>query len=255
MELHYLLGLVPRGENQPVFWLLSNNSWYKVRKTYFSEKVIPVVTIIMNINSLKLIYFSPTQTTRKIVEGIAQGIQVARVERVDLTPPATRMRKPKEMRRDELAIIGSPVYTGRLPTDAIHRLQRLRGNNTPVVIVVVYGNRAYEDALLELRDVVLRAGFKPVAAGAFIGEHSLSNNATPIAPGRPDAENLRRTKEFGNIIHQKMRNMQAPDEMSLLQVPGNSPYREPTALPKISPVTQEIVCIKCEKCAPQQRSQ
>jgi Fe-S-cluster-containing hydrogenase component 2 len=207
------------------------------------------MAIIMNINSLKLIYFSPTQTTRKIVEGIAQGIQIAEVEHVDLTPPDTRMRKLMEMHRNELAIIGSPVYTGRLPTDAIHRLQRLRGNNTPAVIVVIYGNRAYEDALLELRDVASKAGFKPVAAGVFIGEHSLSNNATPIAAGRPDAEDLRKANEFGKMIHQKIRNMQAPDEMSLLQVPGNSPYREPTVLPKISPVTQEIVCTKCEKCA------
>jgi ferredoxin len=203
--------------------------------------------VAMDINSLKLIYFSPTQTTKRVIESIAQGVQIATIEHVDLTPPDAGMRGIPEM-HDELAIIGSPVYIGRLPTDAIPRLRRLKGNDTPAVIVVVYGNRAYEDALLELKDLVLEAGFKPVAAGAFIGEHSLSRSATPIAAGRPDVEDLRKAKEFGKMIHKKIRNMRAPGETTLLQVPGNFPYREPPALPKISPVTQETVCIKCEKC-------
>ena len=202
----------------------------------------------MNINSTKLIYFSPTGTTRKVMEAIAQAARIATVEHVDLTPPDARMQKIEEM-HDELAIIGSPVYNGRLPTDAISRLQCLRGNNTPAVIVVVYGNRAYEDALLELRDLALEAGFKPVAAGAFIGEHSYSSNATPIAVGRPDVEDLRKAKEFGILIREKMRNMPALEGMPLLQVPGNFPYKERGALSNISPVTEENVCIKCEECA------
>lgn len=202
----------------------------------------------MDINSLKLIYFSPTGTTKRIIEGISQGVQIATVEHIDLTPPDARMRKLAEM-HDELAIIGSPVYIGRLPTDVIPRLRRCKGNDTPAVIVVVYGNRAYEDALLELRDLVLEAGFKPVAAGAFIGEHSLSSSAMPIAAGRPDGEDLRKAKKFGKMIHEKMRNMRTLDEMLPLQVPGNFPYTEQPLMPKISPVTKEIVCIKCEKCA------
>ena len=49
-----------------------------------------------------------------------------------------------------LSIIGVPVYGGRVPVEAISRLQRLKANNTPAVIVVVYGNRDYNDAILEL---------------------------------------------------------------------------------------------------------
>src|SRR3990172_6317137 len=173
---------------------------------------------IMNINSAKLIYFSPTQTTRKIIEGIARGIRIGTVEHVDLTPPDARMRKLAEM-HDELAIIGSPVYSGRLPTDAVSRLRRLKGNDAPAVIVVVYGNRAYEDALSELRDLAIEAGLKPVAAGAFIGEHSYSTDATPIAVRRPDAEDLIKAKEFGTMIHEKMRTIRALDELPPLLVP------------------------------------
>lgn len=202
----------------------------------------------MNINSVKLIYFSPTQTTRKIIEGIAGAVQIDSVEHVDLTPSEARTRKFAEM-HSELAIIGSPVYSGRLPTDMISRLRRLKGNGAPAVIVVVFGNRAYEDALLELRDIVWEAGFKPVAAAAFIGKHSFSNNATPIAVGRPDMEDLRKAKEFGEMIHEKMRNTATLDELSTLQVPGNFPYKERGGLSNISPVTDETVCTKCEKCA------
>ncbi len=178
----------------------------------------------MTINSAKLIYFLPTQTTRKVIESIAQGVQIATVEHIDLTPPDARMQKLAEM-RDQLAIIGSPVYSGRLPTDFISRLRLIKGNDAPAIIVVVYGNRAYEDALLELRDVALEAGFKPVAAGAFVGEHSYSDNATPIAVGRPDVEDLRKAKVFGKTIHEKLRNMRALDEMVTLQVLGTSPIR------------------------------
>ncbi len=134
-------------------------------------------------------------------------------------------------------------------TPAASWLRRLKGNDTPAIIVVVYGNRAYEDALSELRDLALEAGFKPVAAGAFIGEHSFSNDAAPIAVGRPDAEDLRKAKEFGKVIHEKIRNMQTFDETFPLHVPGHFPYKERGALSNISPVTNETVCTKCEKCA------
>lgn len=201
----------------------------------------------MNINSAKLIYFSPTRTTRKIIEGIAQGIQISTVEHIDLTPPDANTPKLVKM-HDALAIIGAPVYSGRLPTDMVSRLRRLKGNNAPAVIVVVYGNRAYEDALLELRDLALEAGFKPIAAGAFIGEHSYSTDATPIAVGRPDVDDLGKAREFGAKIHEKMKNMRSLDD-GPLPVPGKFPYKERGGLSNISPVTKESVCAKCEKCA------
>jgi ferredoxin len=201
----------------------------------------------MQINSAKLIYFSPTGTTRKIIDGIAQGVRIDSVEHVDLTSPDPKNRKIYEM-HEEIAIIGSPVYGGRLPADMISRLRRFRGNDTPAVIVVVYGNRAYEDALLELRDLVSELGFHPIAAGAFIGEHSYSNNATPIAVGRPDAEDLRKAKVFGNKIHEKVKKITSLDEISLLRVPGNSPYKELQMLSNIAPVTQQTECALCGEC-------
>ncbi len=150
---------------------------------------------------------------------------------------------------DGLAIIGSPVYGGRIPIDMASRFQRLKGNGIPAAVVVVYGNRAYEDALGELRDIAVETGFRPVAAGAFIGEHSYSSIKTPIAVGRPDTEDLRKAMEFGKLIFEKMKYIRSPEGMPLIQVPGNSPYKERALLSNISPVTHESECAKCGKCA------
>lgn len=202
----------------------------------------------MDIDSATLLYFSPTRTTRQVLEGIAQGMQLATVEHVDLTPPEVEVRKPAEMHTG-LAVIGAPVYGGRLPAYAVSRLRRIKGNGAPAVVVVVYGNRAYEDALLELRDLAVEIGFKPVAAGAFIGEHSFSTNVATIAAGRPDAKDLRKAREFGETVRDKMRSRRTLDGTSPLRVPGNSPYKEWRGLSNIAPVTRETECAKCEQCA------
>ncbi len=201
----------------------------------------------MDINSATLIYFSPTQTTRKVVEAISRGLQVANPECVDLTLPAAEVQKLPFIHRD-LAVIGSPVYGGRLPTVAVSRLRRFRGNGVPAVIVAVYGNRAYEDALIELRDLALEIGFRPTAAGAFIGEHSYSTNFMPVAVGRPDVEDIDKAMAFGKMIREKMMTVRALDQIGLLQVPGTFPYKELRTLSGISPVTQHTLCTKCELC-------
>jgi ferredoxin len=202
----------------------------------------------MNINTVKLVYFSPTGTTKQVVEGVAKGIQVSS-ERLDLTPLAAKTREFEEF-HNELAVIATPVYAGRVPLEAANRLRRLKGNNTPTVIIVVYGNRAYEDALLELSDIASEAGFKPVAGGAFIGEHMLSPPEKPVASGRPDMKDLKKALEFDKKIQKKMRGIHGSEDISPLEVPGNRPYRkqwdpgEPA-----SPLTKEELCVKCGRCA------
>jgi len=201
----------------------------------------------MNIKSVKLVYFSPTRTTKKVLEGIAEAIQVDIVDHLDLTPPETQTRRFEEI-QDELIIIGTPVYSCRVPVDAIHRLRRLRANNTPAVIVVVYGNVDYKDALLELNDIAVEIGCKLVAAGVFLGEHSL----LPIAHGRPDVEDLKKVREFGKKIRNKLKDIKAIGDISPLQIPGNFPYYTMQQTPKevlqVYPATEEMLCTKCETC-------
>jgi ferredoxin len=200
----------------------------------------------MNINIAKLVYFSPTGTTKTVLEGIARGSGAQTVKHVDMTPPESMTYAIEEM-RGELALFGAPVYGGRLPPDAVQRLRRLRGHGTPAVAVVVYGNREYEDALLELSDLVTDVGFVPVASGAFIGEHSFDTEDFPIATGRPDRQDLAKAAEFGKAIEKKMGDISALSEMPPLHVPGDFPYKAWTKS-DASPVTKDDLCIQCAAC-------
>jgi len=199
----------------------------------------------MHVEKLKLLYFSPTGTTKQIVEAVAEGIP-RRKTRIDLTPPTAETIK-QQFSDKELVILGVPVYGGRVPPTAAKRIRNLQGNRTPTTLIVVYGNRAYEDALIELKDITVELGFKPIAGAAFIGEHSFSTEETPIAMGRPDTQDLKKAETFGEEIWRKLKKIteDTPD----LKVPGNRPYRKrwnPEEI--VSPETDETRCIKCGTC-------
>lgn len=192
--------------------------------------------------NLQLIYFSPTETTRKIVAAIASGFSAEQVNSYDLT--LVREAEGKQF-QDGVAIIGIPVYAGRVPEVCLQRLAKFSAAGIPAVLVALYGNRAYEDALVELRDVASAAGFKVVAAGAFVGEHSYSTAEQPIAAGRPDRSDLDKAEIFGQQIAQKL----AAGSLEEPKIAGDVPYRERVPLGGISPVTDSATCTLCGTCA------
>ena len=202
----------------------------------------------MNITSAELVYFSPTGTTRKVVEAIAQGLRPETIITIDLTLLRQDSLNVAPSRED-LAIIGAPVYGGRIPPVARKRLEKINGNGAASVLVAMYGNREYEDALLELKDIAVTADFRPVAGAAFIGEHSYHIDAMPIAPGRPDADDLEKAKAFGEAIRKKMAAAGVLDDIQPVSVPGRFPYKKRGPSPVIAPVTHEQICIKCAECA------
>ncbi|BEH08979.1 4Fe-4S binding protein [Geobacter sulfurreducens subsp. ethanolicus] len=190
-----------------------------------------------------LIYFSPTRTTRKIVEQVAAGLDSQSIEHHDLT----RMEQEFTLRLDDgVAVIGVPVYAGRVPEIFLKRIEKLSGEGIPAVLIALYGNRAYEDALVELRDVIIAKGFNVVAAGAFIGEHSYSTDGRPIAANRPDTEDLKYAIVFGVAIANKL---QGDCNLATLDIPGNIPYKERVPLGGICPETMPELCTLCKTCA------
>lgn len=201
----------------------------------------------MENKKITIISFSPTGTTTKILNNIALGINVDCIENIDLTSYVEN-REEVELQKDDLAIIGVPVYGGRVPLDAIERLKQIKANGTLAVVVVVYGNRGYDDALLELKDLVSSKGFFPVAAGAFIAEHSFSNENSPIAAGRPDVADLEEAKEFGRRIVGKLKDIESFEGLVELKIAGDFPYKERKEPFSAAPVTKEEECIKCKKC-------
>jgi len=203
----------------------------------------------LDVKQLKLIYFSPTGTTQKVLDSIARGIAAENVEHVNLTFPEGA-QQPIPLLSDDLVIIGAPVYGGRLPVDAVNRFKQLKANKTLAILIVVYGNREFEDALLELKNHAIELGFIPVAGGAFIGEHSYASKEVPIANGRPDNLDVQKATDFGLKIKEKITTLQSLDAIGDLAVPGSFPYEARGALSMaVSPITNEDTCIVCGTCA------
>ncbi len=203
--------------------------------------------VFMPCKNLKIVCFSPTRTTRRILDAIAEGIGAEQLEVIDVTR-SDRVPESCECAGDDLVIIGAPVYSGRIPLTAVERFKVLKSCGTPVVPVVVYGNRAYEDALVELTDLASEAGFKPFGGAAFIGEHSFSTEKTPIAVSRPDKDDLGKAREFGRFIAAKL----AAGDISGVDIPGDRPYKERSPKASASPISNDDcqLCGACERVCP-----
>ena len=202
----------------------------------------------MDIQALKLAFFSPTGTTRSIVQGIARGIDHPHLEFVDVTPPRARER-PLQASEQELLVVGVPVYMGRVPALLSEWLGSIDARGAPAVCVVVYGNRVFDDALLELKDILTARGCVPIAGAAFIGEHSFSSSEIPVAEHRPDASDLNQAELFGRRVREKLRSIPPLDRPIGVRVPGVVPYRGITKLWDVDFIEVGEDCIQCGVCA------
>jgi NAD-dependent dihydropyrimidine dehydrogenase PreA subunit len=201
----------------------------------------------MDITSLKLVCFSPTKTSKTIIQGIAHGINHGTAELIDITRPDAR-KQQLQTSEHELLVVAVPVYCGRVPTPAAEWLQSLKAHQTPAVCVVVYGNRAFDDALLELKDIMTKQGCRPIACGAYIGEHSFSDSEIPLAAARPDAGDLGHAEQFGRKIQEKLRSASSSDRFTEFNVPGNRPYRDPCSLGPVDFIAVSETCSQCGFC-------
>jgi ferredoxin len=203
---------------------------------------------LMNVQSLKLVCFSPTGTTKAIIQGVACGINQSTVELIDITKPNAR-KQQLQTTENELLVVAVPVYMGRVPALLNEWLHAIKALNTPAVCIVVYGNRAYDNALLELKDILIKCGCKPIAGAAFIGEHSFSSSETPTAENRPDASDLNHAELFGRKINEKLLSISSIDHISDINIPGNYPYGGVTELWSVDFIAISNECTQCGICA------
>ena len=182
------------------------------------------------------IYFSATYTTRRVVEAVAANLS-NEVAAYDITNDAST--EEIAILADELVVVGVPVYAGRVPAMAAERLRRFKGNDTPAVVVAVYGNRHYDDAVLELHDMMTACGFRTVSAGAFVAQHSIFPK---VGKARPNAEDMADIKTFAA----KSAELVATG-FGEIDLPGNRPYKVPGGIP-IWP-TASKKCSACGACA------
>lgn len=209
------------------------------------------------------IIFSPTGGTKAVADALAGGFGCA-ADLIDLCDPRIDASSAA-IAPEDVCIIAVPSFGGRVPALAVNRLSQLRGNGARAVLVAVYGNREFEDTLLELKDAASAAGFVPFAAVSAIAEHSI---ARQFAAGRPDADDKAELAAFAERIAEALANPPA------LQVPGNFPYKEfkgssakplasddctrcglcaescpASAIPAESPdQTDAALCISCMRC-------
>ena len=191
-------------------------------------------------------YFSATGTTEKVVTCIADHLASGRAKRYDFTLPQVREQEIRFSEGD-VVVFGVPVYAGRVPNVLLKYLNRVEGGGARAVPVVVYGNRNYDDALIELAGILEKDGFRNIAAGAFIGEHSFSRI---LGAGRPDAQDLAIAQDFAKKIDLQRK--------TSVHVKGNNPlrgyyqprdrYGNSINILKVKPLTSDA-CIGCGLCA------
>ena len=183
------------------------------------------------------ICFSPTGGTKKVADIVSRGFS-EQFEFIDLTEKS--FDNNISIKSDDIAIISVPSYGGRVPEVAINRIMKLKGNGARAVLVCVYGNRAYEDTLVELQDTVTNTGFNIIAGIAAIAEHSI---ARCYATGRPDEQDKNTLNEFIKKIKQKLDS----NDINNIELKGNRPYKKFNGVSMVPKPTNK--CNKCGLCA------
>lgn len=196
----------------------------------------------MHIENVFAVYFSATGNSGICTEAAAR--EIARISgaafcAIDLTiwksqPPMT------EFGNADLVVFGAPVYAGRIYAGARERFRKMRGDHTPCVVTVSYGNRHFDDALLELADLAAEQGFLPFAAAALIGRHTYGE----IQTGRPDAADLMEIRAFAGASLEKY----AALGPAAAHIPGDRPFRKGGNGGRFRPLTGPA-CISCGICA------
>ena len=208
----------------------------------------------MEIQRVWAAYFSPTGTTEKIVTHIAEHLAKPIEHPVlyfDFTLPPAR-QEAKRCLKSDLVVFGVPVYAGRVPNVLLKYLNTLEGNGAQAVPVVLFGNRNYDEALKELRNLLELRGFQTVAAGAFVGEHAFSYT---LGKGRPDYADLSVASEFARRIFAVLRTGQVISPVRLdNEGPLGGYYQprdqdgNPIDIRKVRPKTRDT-CTDCGYCA------
>ena len=177
------------------------------------------------------IIFSPTGGVEKCADLLAAQLG-SNWKELDLSHPVT----PISLKEEDLCIYAVPSFGGRVVPIATERMKFIQGNGAKAVLLCVYGNRAYEDTLVEMQDTLNSQGFRCVAAVAALAEHSIMHQ---FATGRPDTSDKKMLAEFGSKIANNLHN-------DLASLPGNHPYKEYKVVPMVPQLNE--ACSGCGLC-------
>ena len=183
-------------------------------------------------DKMEVYYFSPTGGTKKVSDIFAAAVGKEAVWH-DLGDKQTVIEQPQ----GELVVVAAPVFAGRIPSVVSEKIKMLCGKGKKAVAIAVYGNRAYEDALLEMNDILIQGGFTVIAAAAFVAQHSI---VPEVGAGRPDTEDEKEIRAFAEAV-------KSSTSAENIHVPGNRPYK-PGMNVQVTPLSLPA-CTVCGACA------
>ena len=183
---------------------------------------------------LHTFFFSPSNTTRKYAEVMTDAFG-GQSGLIDLTHKTDKTNY--DLKDGDTVLFLSPVYAGRIPEIVAKQFREIDGHGKKAIVAVVYGNRDYDDALLELADIASTNGFEVIAAGAFIAQHCIFPK---VATGRPDKSDIEIAVDF-------IKKAKDSELLDISSIKGNRPYKKPGNVP-LRPQTDEKSCRSCGVC-------
>lgn len=184
------------------------------------------------------ITFSPTGGTKKAADIFTKSFSPESTY-VDLASQKTDC-SAYSFQSEDICIVSVPSYGGRVPDVAVRRLKQMKGDGAKAVLIVVYGNRHYDDTFAELQDVLEEAGFVCIAGVAAIAEHSIMRQ---FAANRPNERDEKELAEFARRVRLAVEEGNISGDLKL---PGNRPYREYGGVP-MKPQAGKA-CVRCGYC-------
>lgn len=186
---------------------------------------------------MKTIFFSATGGTEQVARLLSLALK-SKIEKIDIL---ANPGGSTDGDSNEEVMLVAPVYGGRLPQMAANYFSQLNGNGRKAIAVVVYGNRDYDDALLELCDIASKAGFKIVGAGVFVAQHSIFPK---VATDRPDMEDVEKMREFAKLAKASLN---SDSILDLSKIKGKRPYKPLMKIP-FHPRVNKNFCTNCKIC-------
>lgn len=211
----------------------------------------------MKISCVKAVYYSATGSTERVVLGIAERIAEALgvpMERYDFSLPENR-GEIKTYGADQLVVFGTPVYAGRIPNKMLPVVQNnFQGEDALAIPVVTFGNRNFDNGLIELRNELENHGFHTIAGAGVACEHVFSGK---LAAGRPDEADWEKLSAFAREVANKITGL--TEIPAPVEVRGDDPVGpyytplgtdgKPAVFLKAKPKTKEELCDHCGICA------
>lgn len=194
----------------------------------------------MKITKQHLAYFSATNSTRDLVRKIGQKINLPITQEHNMAGRAKAEEEEVAVSDSELLVVGVPSYFGRVPSLVVPYLNKFKGDNSPAIVLCTYGNRDFDDTLLELKDLLSANGFRVIASGAFVASHSIFPQ---VAADRPNENDRKEQDGFAEHCVDILNNLPNTAAVLPLVVRGKHPYRAIGKIP-LRPTGNR----KCDKC-------